>query len=537
MAVIKLAAFNGENRALHPTLLNEALGVQSLNQKSGRGDLRPWNAPLNVATVPAGRQTIYRMGRDVASDTQYWLSWPTVVHAVRAGDATDTAERTYYTGDGTPKWTDTTKALAAAPYPTSSRELGVPAPASAPLLSAAGGVSETIETRFYTSTFVSDAGEESAPGPVSLALVCKADDTVTLTALAAAPAGAYGITMRRIYRTDSDSSGSAEFFFLREIASGLTGTTDDNRDLGEVMPTTTWLMPPADLKWLTGLWNGMMAGISGRSVRLCEANTYYAWPIAYEILPAEVTPVALATFGQTLVVLTNGAPLIVTGGSPDAMDEQPSGFLQACVAPLSAVGMGPGVVWASPDGLCYLGGDGARVLSQGVMTREDWQLLKPETIQAGLYEGRYIATYSPSNGVRKGFIWDPANPGGLFFIDFGWDALYFDDLQDALYLLDGVNIKKWDTGAALTTTFKSKLFRAPRPTPAFACAEVQADGYPVTLKLYCDGALKHTQTVASRNPFRLPSGFRASDHQVEIATAYPVQSVALAHAMQELGQV
>jgi hypothetical protein len=311
-------------------------------------------------------------------------------------------------------------------------------------------------------------------------------------------------------------------------------TTDDNRDLGEALPSTTWLTPPSDLTWLTGLWNGMMAGISGRSVRFSEAYTFYAWPISYEILPTNAQPVALATYGQNLVMLTNGNPSIITGGTPDAMDEQPIEFYQACVAPLSAVGMGHGVAWASPDGLAYVGNGGPRMLTEGVMTRDDWQALVPSTIRGCMYEGRYFGFYN--DGARKAFIIDPLNPEGVYFLDFGVDAVFVDDLQDVLYVLDGINIQKWDAGAAKTVTFKSKVFHQPKPVPGFACAEVVAESYPVTFKLYADGVLKHTQTVASANAFRLPGGYHAQNFQVEVSTTGAIQFVAMAHSMQELAQ-
>ena len=641
MSVIRLSGFGGENRALHPMLLPEAVGVTSTNQKPGRGDLRPWNAPLTKATVPAGRQTIYRMGRDVQSDTNYWLSWPQTVHVVCAPNAADTAERTYYSGAGsppTPKWTDTTLALACAPYPTAYRELGVPKPDSVCLLSAASpavvtagafvvdaqyliaaagstnwlaigaanmvvtsgsfvvgtaytiktvggtdftligassstigvsftatgvgsgsgaatkndltGVSFTatgagsgsgtatrsntlIESRFYTYTCVTDIGEESEPCGPSLELVCKTLDTVTLSNLAA-PSGAYGINRFRIYRTQTSSSGGG-FYFLREIASTLSSTTDDGRTLGEVMPSTTWSMPPGDLSWLTGLWNGMMAAISGRSVRFCEADTFYAWPVAYEILPTNAQPVALATYGQALVMLTNGNPSIISGGTPDAMDEQPVEFCQACIAPLSAVGMGHGVAWASPDGLAYIGSGGARMLTEGVMTRDDWQAINPGSIKATMLERRYLATYTVG-GLKKGFVLDPTNPSGMYFLDFGFDALHRDDLQDALFVLDGMNVQKWDEGAAKTVTFRSKLYKMPKPTQGFACAEVTADSYPVSFKLFADGALKHTQTLANANPFRLPGGYYAQTFQMEVSGAGAIVGIAMAHSMQELAR-
>ena len=592
--IIRFSPNQGANLALQPMLLPDSVGVSSTNNKPGRGDFRPWNAPLNKATVPAGRKTIFRMGRDVVSDVNYWLSWPTVVHAVVGGNATDTSERTYYTGSGAPKWTDTTKALpVGSDSNAGARLLGVPAPTGVIVLAAAGGVSTLTEDRFYTYTYVSDIGEEGAPNPAPTQITCKTDDVVTISALAAAPSGNYGVNRIRIYRTQAGTSGGADFYFLRELGTvtsvdatalsvgtvytiaslGTTNfalcgassnavgvqftataigagtgtasfttlttadTTDDNRSLGEVMTTTTWLPPDAGMTWLTGLWNGMMAGISGRAVRFCEAYTYYAWPIAYEILPTNAKPVALATFGQTLVMLTDGNPSIITGGSPESMDEQPVEVYQSCIAPLSAVGMGHGVAWASPDGLAYVGSGGARLLTTGIMTRDDWQALNPSTIQACMYEGRYFGFYN--NGTVKCFIFDPANTSGMTFLDFGADAVHVDALQDALFVLNGIDIQKFDAGAAKTATFKSKVFRQSKPVPGFACAEVvgsQTVDNPATFKLYVDGNAtpKHTQSVTSTTPFRLPSGYHAQDFQIEVSTTSSIQGVALAHAMKEL---
>jgi hypothetical protein len=558
MAIIRLQGFGGENRAIHPTLLNEAVGTLSLNQKPGRGDLRPWNAPLAVATVTAGQKTIYRMGREAPSDTQYWLSWPTEVHAARGPNQSDTAERTYFTGSGAPKWTDTIKALASTPYPTTARELGVPAPATSCLLSASGGTSTTLVTHFYTYTYVSDIGEESAPQPNPTSIIRKEDSTVNITSLAAAPSGNYGINKIRIYRTQSGASGSSEFYFLCEIPATLTSTVDDNRALGELLTTTTWLPPEPSMKWLTGMWNGMMAGIVGRAIRFCEAYVPYAWPLAYEVLPVDSTPVALATFGQTLVVLTDGAPRVVTGSSPESLDDAPVNFLQACIAPMSAVGMGHGVAWASPDGLAYIGDGGARMLTEGILTREDWQAMNPTSMVGCMYERRYFGFYT-QGGVRKAFMLDMQNPGGMYFMDFGVDAVYVDDQQDALYVLDGVSIKKWDAGSALNVTFKSKIYQFPKPVNAFALLQVQADAYPVTVCVDAVGvpaadvvavmavnnlftapaasALRYSVTVASNAPVRLPGGYMADKYQVQAVGSVAIQSLVIAHSMAEMAQV
>jgi hypothetical protein len=533
MPVIRLNGFQGENRALHPKLLPDPVGVASRNQKPGRGDFRPWKQPTTVATVPGERQTIYRMGRDTNSDTQFWLSWTGTVHAVRGFDPQDTTERTYYSGDGAPKVTDNIMALTSAPYPTANRPLGVPAPATSLTVSTDSGSWEGAPiTHFYVYTYVTDWGWESAPSPVSTQNVRPSDATATLSAFAAVPAGNYQVNRIRIYRTQTGAGGDAEFFFLKELAIGTSTTVDDNPALGEVIPTANWAMPPANLAQLATLWNGMLAGVSGNAVRFCEPYTPYAWPETYDVIPPDSKPVALGVFGQTLLVLTTGRPLLVTGSTPESMDQQLLEIPQACVAPRSVASMGTGVAWASEDGLCWYGAGGAKIATSGLLTREDWQALDPTSIIGRMYEGLYFGSYL-DGATRRGFMIDPANPTGVYFLDAGYTAMHFDELKDQLYVLSGTNVQKWDAGALMTARFRSKEFRLPRPLN-FACAEVVASSYPLTFRLFADGVLRHTQTVGGRDPFRLPSGYMALDWQVEIEGTPAVQNVAIATSMAEI---
>jgi hypothetical protein len=547
MAVIRYAGFSGENRAINPVLLPETVGVASRNQKPGRGDLRPWKSPLTVAASTAGRQTIYRMGRDIDNDAQYWLSWTTAVNVVRGFDANDTTEQTFYTGDGIPKFTDNILGLATAPYPTTSRPMGIPAPVGAPTVAGtnSGATSPVIEYYYYVYTYVSTAGWESAPSPVSALVTRDNLGSTSISGFSSVPSGNYDINRIRIYRTQGSSTGT-DFYFLGEISIATSSTTDNNQTLGEVLSTNFWFPAPGiptggatsitepTLSNLTAMWNGMMSGISGNSVRICEPYTPYAWPPTYEIIPPDSKPVGLGVFGQTLLVLTTGRPLVAQGSTPDGMDQKPLEINQACVAARSIVSMGTGVAWASEDGLCWLGQDGARVITSGVMLREDWQALVPSSIIGKMYEGMYLGSYNDGSG-RKGFIIDPSG-GGIYFLDVGYEAMYFDSLKDQLYVLNGANIGKWDAGTALTYRSRSKPFRQGVPIN-FAAAVVVANAYPVTFRLYADGALKHTQTVADRNPFRLPSGYRAFEFQIELEGSNPVQDAAIATSIEELKQL
>lgn len=603
---IDLAGFFGCAPGPQPMLLPPGIGVSSINQKPGRGDLRPWKTPLSVASVPAGTKSIYRMGIDAPSDTQYWLTWPSIVHAVKGAIADDTTERTYYTGDGFPKWTDNTMGLASAPYPTAWRQLGVPAPISAPIVTAlaapdvaAGsfvvGTGYTIvapgttdftaigaadsnigtkftatgvgsgtgtasennplaETRAYVYTYVTDKGEEGPPSPASNILDCNVNQPASISNLVGPPAGNFGITLIRIYKSETGSTGT-DLAFLMEVPSTTTDTTDDLRALQESIATTTYLPPPSDLHHLIGLWNGMMAGISGNSFRFCEAYLPYAWPIAYDIIPPGCSPVAAGKFGQTFVGLTTGRPILMLGSSPDAMTEQPVDFLQACVSAESVVSMGYGVIWACPDGLAIISSDGPALLTKGIMTRDDWQAMNPSSIVGGIYEQKYIGFYTVG-GITKGFMIDPLSPTGIYFLDIAGDFAFFDEIQDQLYLLSGTSIEKWDAGSLMTCTFRGKINHMPKPL-AFNCAEVVADAYPVTLRIDAvnmdpamvtklvaadanlsaptSTSVRYEVAVADNNPFRLPAGYLAQDWQLELqTTGAAIQGCVVAQSMAEL---
>lgn len=558
---IAIQPAGGAVSATNPKLLADSVGVDSRNNKPGHGDLRPWSEPLAVYAVPVGTKTIYRMGRDVVSDTLYWLTWNNVVHAIHGFVSGDTTERTYYTGDGPPKQTNNVIGLAAPPYPSAWRYLGVPAPDQALVVTPLDtGVAEDVEIRYYTYTYVTDLGEESAPGPVSAQVTCKTDDTLSITNVAAPPAGSYGINRIRFYRTQSGTEGDSEFYFLREEISTVTNTTDDGRALGEVMPTDGWAVPPATLTYLTAMWNGMAAAINtlDGSVRYCIAYKPYAWPIEYETLTPNAKAVALVVFGQRMLILTNGRPMLVSGSGPNALDEQPLEIAQSCAAPRSAVGLGHGAAWASPDGLVYFGDAGPKVVTAGILTREQWQAMNPESMIGTAFEGAYFGSYLDAGNVRRGFFIDCVAPAGMFYLDKGYTAMYRDESQDALYVLDGVNIKKWDAGEALmTATFVSKVFiGVPRN---FSAGRVESDGYPVTVTydaldlapavvaealarlpalLTSPNAttLRYEVSIVNNKPFRLPAGFEARAHQVSVETQAPVQWVLLATSTDELSE-
>jgi hypothetical protein len=534
---IDVSDFLGANTQLPAIKLPDGVGSSSLNQKPGRGDMRPWRQPLQVSTVPASpqRKTIHRMGRSTASDTSNWLSWTSVVHAIRGFDREDTQERTYFTGAaGGPAWTDNTQAIASAPYPTSSRPLGVPAPVNAPLLSVAtAGTSTTTEDRYYVTTFVNDIGWESAPSPPVM-ITCKTDALVKLDSLEAAPAGNYGINRRRIYRTQSGTSGATEFFYVNgQGASGIT-YTGGGQSWTETVPTVSdevlktqtvlggWAPCPLDATCLTQMWGGMAAVISGKTIRPCVANTIYAYPLDYEI-PIADQPIALGVWGQNLLVLTNGTtPTLIGGSDPASLMDSPLDALPfngAARSVQSVISLGHGVAWAAPDGMAYIGSYGQKILTAGLIHPDTWRAMHPETMVSATYLGLLFVFYDDASGARKGMVIDPGNPTGAYFLSKGYQAAYTDPLTGSMFMLDSDGgIKKWDAGAAfMTATFRSKETRTPSVNLGFA--RVIADAYPVTLRLLAHGITMDTTTIVDDTVHSLAGGYEANAWQIEVESA------------------
>lgn len=537
MLIVVGQNFIGAILEIHPKRLADGYGVEARNMRLGSADLRPYSAANvvhTIAGVTTQRISMYRLGRATPSDTNYWLSWTTDVDVVRSLLADDPTERVYYTGDGEPRVTDNILALAGEPYPTAYRTLGVPAPdtqMSATLNTAGSGVSET---RSYLDTFVTDRGEESAPNSSPTAFVCLGGSTVNLSALATVPGGSHGITLRRIYV----STGTDYQLTIEQAASATTAIDAGVR--GQVLASggstsrPAWLMPPAGLKGLIELWNGMIGAFVGKSLRVCEAYKPFAWPIEYENIVHDDI-VGTGTFLQSWVVLTTGAPRLFMGSSPLAMSEVPSAFKQSCVSKRSIASLDAGVVWASKKGLCYISSAGERIITDGIFTPEQWAAMNPATMHGQRFdEETYIGFYTDASSNKRAFLIRPAQPLGIIYLDQGAFGSYYDPIADQLYLMDAAGaVRKWNSGSALTMTYRSGIIRKPVECNP-GVAQIEADAYPVAFKLWGDGVLRYTGSVLNSEPFTLPSGYMAQEYQYEVSASAAVQVVLVGEGVADL---
>lgn len=392
------------------------------------------------------------------------------------------------------------------------------------------------ESRTYVYTFVSAYGEEGPPSNASA--VTNIDPSGAVTVLlpsTSGGAGPYNLDRKRIYRS-STVGNQARFQFVAEIAIGTTSYVDSvtQANLGEVLPSEDWEPPPDGLKGMRLMANGVAVGFVGNTVWLSEPYLPHAWPHSY---PVDAEIVGLGTFGQTVVVMTKSFPYVLQGVDPAAMSTAKLELRQSCASKRSIVETGEGVMYASPDGLVSIG-NGISVITQNILSRDQWQFYNPDTMKAYLHNGRWHGFYSDDNNTRGLLVFDFTGQGAYMTVsNVGQSSEIKAGFQDAstdiLYLATGGNIVRFDAGSPLTYLWRSKLFRAPQHVN-FSVAQVRASAYPVTLRVYADGVLKLTKSVASGDHFRLPSGFRALDWYVEIEGTSDVSEFYMATSVAEL---
>jgi len=414
---------------------------------------------------------------------------------------------------------------------------------------------QTTFDRFYVYTYIARMGtllQEGPPSPVSTVLGLADDSTVSISGMSVPPAN-YNISRIRIYRTVLGND-TAEFKFVDEIGASNTTYEDTllegSTNIGEVLLSEDWGPPPTDLHSITQMPNGIMIGLSKNEVYVAEAFQPHAWPDAYR-RSMEFNGISAAAFGNTVLITTNGLPYLLTGNDPENMQMDKLEVSQSCVSKRSTVDMGYSALYASPDGLVQVGTGIARLVTEELFTRDEWQELNPSSIVAARWDDRYVAFYTKADSSQGGFVFDPKNPESSYTtLNMVGNGAFTDPESGDLFIVDGSNnIVQFDKDETLDIDFlwRSKRFHLPRPLNMGA-AQISAESYPVGFTVYtiekakADGEeeqriVRHTRSVQNNKPFRLPTGYTSDEYQVEVQGDSVIESVYIAETLRELNMV
>ena len=467
MAGIKLEMFQGliprsSDRLLPPMAATEAKNTKLLN-----GEVRGFGAPREEADFTAGSVTpvrrAYRVPDLAGVNPDTWLTFDSRdVDVVRSPIVNDSYDRYYWAGDGHPRMNSYANIYAGTPGPY---YLGVPTPTNAPGITPVAG---SDETRAYVYTFVSPFGEEGAPSPPTVdsgnagTWVIDNFDT-TIPDSGNRPATGWKI---RIYRTVTGSS-SVNFYYVDEINLGTTTYNDAETTTdvaaNNLLESTEWIPPPTDLEGFVLMPNGYLVGWKDRRLVFSEPYRPHAWPAAYE-LSTEFPIVGLIVWGSTLVIGTTSQPYFGQGTTPASFTMEKLDAVEPCLSRRGMVATTAGAFYPSQNGLVLANSSGANIITQDILTKEEWEGYNPSSIFAAQLGLQYIAF----NSATTGFIFNPTEPQTKLVELEGFaniEGIETDRYTGNVLLLSQDYALNWDPSSSelLSWRWQSKIIQTPMP--------------------------------------------------------------------------
>lgn len=550
---IELKNFGGVVPRIGDRLLPINNATIAQNCKLGSGELRPFRNPRpDTAVLKDGLlNTIY-------SISGIWMSWNADVDVVRGFIPGDTSGRIYYSGEGKPKVTNVALATGSLPYPSTAYDLGITPPVAAPVLVLGVGGVGVASLRYYVYTFLTAFEEESVPSPVSVGVNAKDGQPVTVSGFSAPTS--QNVNRIRIYRTSS-GLGTSAFVFVAEIpvaqASYADAVLEDT--LGEALISQEWYPPPDNITGFVSHPNGFIAGFVANQFIPSEPFQPHAFdPGNVKVFDYPI--VAIGVFGSTFVVATTGFTYLVNGVDPQNLTVEKLPDPYPCVSKRSMVSGDRGVIYASNEGLVWVGYGGVQVITRDVLSRDDWTTYNPRTLLGAIYDGRYIGFYrtdlaqdltveAPKGG---GFIFDYNDRATgveqndkLVTLDFYVTAIYANPETNMYYVSRSTlqnRLFEWEAGTGYQPyVWQSKAFITPYIT-TFAAAKVSGDfpqhvdgDQPINFELLVGDEVKFQRLVRRSEPFRLPRFFRYTDPwYVRVKGDVVIYNIAVSTSIEEL---
>ena len=623
--------FSGIAPRIAPRLLPATLAQEALYVNLCSAELRPHYADEILQYIPSNVQTIYRY--KWKNKTYRWLMWNKDTHVVKSPMYDDENNRIYFTNSGGFFVTDSSL-LKDQDYNTgyipegSWYRTAIPQPGQSDIWISGGTGSGDIESRSYVYCYVRqwpdgtiDIGKSSGPLKNSSdrsrytvdVRPGQVVDMSIIDPLLYADGAHVGINKVYIYRSEVTSAGQAVYSYVDQFDVNTNRATNNpnavwidegtyykysdskpNTSLGEACPSLYWDPPVGGLKGLVSLQNGLFAAYKDSTVYVSDWNAPHAWPYEHTVT-IDYPIVGLGSFGNTIVVCTEAAPVLITVTDPTKPTTRAIQENCPCVSAGSIVSTRNGVIFASTNGLVLINSASPTFITEKIITQDEWLPLHPESLQAAFLNNTYYGFFTNPTEKAAGFLFDLDSytystvynsivSSGMVYTSQPTKIVYNDVEQSQLYVCYPLenktqySLNSFGTDSRINKSFRwrSKVNVSPQGLFTLSCAQVNftklsslkpeppvwegrlagsalgmvyVNKQPVngwcktsTIELYdktvfnyyVDGKLRFTKNIVDSKPFRLPSGFRGETVEIELKSNSHVHSVILASSMGEL---
>lgn len=623
--------FSGIAPRIAPRLLPATLAQEALDVKLWSGELRPHYADTIIKYIPSTTQSIYRY--KWKNKKYNWLGWAKSVNVVKGSVYDDENNRIYLmVNDGTGFLVTDSSLLEDRDYinglESKAYAVAIPEPGQSDVWVSGGTGSGDIESRSYVYCYVRqwsdgtiDVGKSSGPLKNSsdrsrYTVDVRPGQVVDMSIvdpIAHANGIGAGINKIYIYRSEVTSAGQALYSYVDQFDVNTNRVTNNpaavwvsngsyykysdskpNTSLGEACPSIYWDAPVTGLKGLVSLQNGLFAAYKDSTIYVSDWNAPHAWPYEHTVT-IDYPIVGLGSFGNTIVVCTEAAPVLITVTDPTKPTTRAIQENCPCVSAGSIVSTRNGVIFASTNGLVLINSASPTFITEKIITQDEWLPLHPESLQAAFLNNTYYGFFTNPTEKAAGFLFDLDSytystvynsivSSGMVYISQPTKLVYNDVEQSQLYVCYPLenktqySLNSFGTDSRINKSFRwrSKVNVSPQGLFTLSCAQVNftklsnlkpeppvwegrlagsalgmvyVNKQPVngrcktnTIELYdktvfnyyVDGKLRFTKNIVDSKPFRLPSGFRGETVEIELKSNSHVHSVILASSMGEL---
>lgn len=623
--------FSGIAPRIAPRLLPATLAQEALDVKLWSGELRPHYADTIIKYIPSTTQSIYRY--KWKNKKYNWLGWAKSVNVVKGPVYDDENNRIYLmVNDGTGFLVTDSSLLEDRDYinglESKAYAVAIPEPGQSDIWVSGGTGSGDIESRSYVYCYVRqwsdgtiDVGKSSGPLKNSsdrsrYTVDVRPGQVVDMSIvdpIAHANGIGAGINKIYIYRSEVTSAGQALYSYVDQFDVNTNRVTNNpaavwvsngsyykysdskpNTSLGEACPSIYWDPPVTGLKGLVSLQNGLFAAYKDSTIYVSDWNAPHAWPYEHTVT-IDYPIVGLGSFGNTIVVCTEAAPVLITVTDPTKPTTRAIQENCPCVSAGSIVSTRNGVIFASTNGLVLINSASPTFITEKIITQDEWLPLHPESLQAAFLNNTYYGFFTNPTEKAAGFLFDLDSytystvynsivSSGMVYTSQPTKIVYNDVEQSQLYVCYPLenktqySLNSFGTDSRINKSFRwrSKVNVSPQGLFTLSCAQVNftklsslkpeppvwegrlagsalgmvyVNKQPVngwcktnTIELYdktvfnyyVDGKLRFTKNIVDSKPFRLPSGFRGETVEIELKSNSHVHSVILASSMGEL---
>lgn len=622
--------FSGIAPRIAPRLLPATLAQEALDVKLWSGELRPHYADEILQYIPSNIQSIYRY--KWKNKKYNWLMWPYETRVAKGPVYDDENNRIYFMNQGGFFVTDSSL-LEDRDYTNGLDESGTPyytagiPRAGYDIMSVSGSGSGDIEARSYIVCYVRqwpdgtiDVGKSSEPYATSWdaaarrTIDVRPGQTVRIAVgnISDTDIAKTGVNKVYIYRSEVTSSGQALYSYVDQFDINPSHVTNNpnatwntggwyeyldkkaNTQLGEACPSIYWDPPVDGLKGLVSLQNGLFAAYKDSTVYVSDWNAPHAWPYEHTVT-IDYPIVGLGSFGNTIVVCTEAAPVLIVVQDPTNPTTKAIQENCPCVSADSIVNTRNGVIFASQNGLVLINSTSPTFITEKLLTQDEWLPLHPESLKGAFLNNTYYGFFTNPTDTAAGFIFDLDSytystgynsivSSGMVYTTQHAKVVYNDIEQSQLYvcypLENGTqySLCSFASDSRINKSFRwrSKVNVSPQGLFNLSAARVMMtsqssqtenehiwegkltgsslaarvmDGEPINgwcktneleladatvFNYYVDGELKYSREVKDSKPFRLPSGFRGETIEVEVKSNAYIHSITLASSMGEL---